>query len=75
MPGEPVAKLRAYIRVKDLQGSAGLETLDTVVRFSPLGAPQELRIRDIPPNSWTISYAARAPDARERWYLEMRGGP
>ncbi len=73
MPDELIPKLQATIRAKDPQGSVELETQDYVVRFSSLGAPQELRIRCVPPKSWTISYAARAPEARERWFLESKG--
>lgn len=72
MADELVPKLQAYIRAKDPQGSAGLEAHDYVVRFSSLGAPQELRIKYVPPNSWTLSYVARLPDARERWFVESK---
>jgi hypothetical protein len=69
---ELVPRLQAYIRAKDPQGSAGLETADYVLRFSSLGAPQELRIHYVPQNSWTIHYKARVPDATERCFIESK---
>ena len=67
-----VPRLQAYIHARDPQGSAVLEASDYVVRFSSLSAPQELRIKYVPPNSWTLTYVARAPDARERWFVESK---
>jgi len=72
MADERVARLEDFIRPKDPQGSAVLEGRDYVVRFSTLGAPQELRIQEGPPGSWTLSYSARTPDAAGRWFLESR---
>lgn len=69
---ELVPRLQAYIRAKDPQGSAELETADYVLRFSSLGAPQELRIHYVPQNSWTIHYKARVPDATEHCFIESK---
>lgn len=68
-----VPKLQAWIFARDPQGKAVSEGNDVVVRFSLLGAPQELRIQHDPPKSWTFLYTARTPDARERWFLESKG--
>ncbi|HZF00220.1 MAG TPA: hypothetical protein VE981_24635 [Planctomycetota bacterium] len=72
MTDELVPKLQTFIRAKDPQGTAVLEGHDYLLKFSTLGAPQELRIQYIPRNSWTILYSARSPGATERWFVESK---
>jgi hypothetical protein len=72
MADDRVSQLQAFIRPRDPQGSAVLEGTDYVVRFSTLGAPQELRIQEAAPDSLTLTYSARSPDATERWFLESK---
>jgi hypothetical protein len=72
MPDGLLPKLEAYIKARDPQGSVTLENNDTVVKFSMMGAPQQVKLQYVPQNSWTIAYTAHLPGAKELWFLESK---
>ncbi len=73
MPDELLPKLEAYIKARDPQGSVAVEKNDTVLKFSQMGAPQQVKITTVPRNSWTVAYTVHLPGAKERWFLESKG--
>jgi len=73
MPDELVPRLEAYLRARDPQSAVAVEDGATVLKFSVMGAPQQVRLRSVPPGSWAVSYSVHLPGAKERWFLESKG--